>query len=152
MYQAPKDSSCPQGAPSLLGRWESPGIPSPESKGPRHQLWWLRLHVLSHMALRGGHSWSRERATPTRGSSASFLSGVLGFILGLWPELTPLKKITALGQPQTTGNWVLSAPIAQAFRLRPHLRGEAAYPPGPPGRLGMGICHSSPHCKSEPLD
>ena len=130
--------------------WEPQGAPAQGRRGPCHQLCWLRLHILSHTALRGGHSWSREGATPTQGFSASFLSRVLGLMLGLWPDLTP--KITALGRPQTTGSLVPSAPVAQAFRPGPHLRGETAHPPGPLPWAGWAWRYVIPllHCESEP--
>lgn len=46
------------------------------------------IHSLT-LALRRGHGWSREGATPTGDSTASFLSWVAGLGLGLWPDLTP---------------------------------------------------------------
>lgn len=72
----------------------------PRSRGPERR---------PQLEQRRGH-------THTRGFSASFLSGVLRLILGLWPDLTP--KITAFGQPQTTGSWVPSAPGCPSFPAR----------------------------------
>lgn len=46
------------------------------------------IHSLT-LALRRGHGWSREGATPTQDSSASFLSWEAGLGLGLWPDLAP---------------------------------------------------------------
>lgn len=148
----PKGSFCPEGAPSLLGMWESPGIPSPESKGPRHQRWWLRLHVLSHMALRGGHSWSREGATPTQGSSASFLSGVPGFVLGPWPELTPpqKKKITALGQPRQQEIGCSQSPLLKLSGWGPTGEVKLPTPRSPQAGWGWGYVILLPIAKASP--
>lgn len=46
------------------------------------------IHSLT-LALRRGHGWSKEGATPTQDSSASFLSWVAGLGLGLCPDLGP---------------------------------------------------------------
>lgn len=92
MRQAPKDSSCPQGVPSRWGCGSPQGSPAQSQKAPVTSSG-RSPHNLSHMGLRGGHSWSTEGATPTRGSAASFLSGVLGLVLGLWPDLTPKKSL-----------------------------------------------------------
>ena len=85
-----------------LGMWESPGIPSPESRGPCHQLWWLTTHPQSRgpegrpQLEHGGHThpklWSQ---LPLWGAGPS--SGALA-------RPHPPQKITALGQSQTTGS------------------------------------------------
>lgn len=83
----PSLSSVYPGSPPWI--WEPPKKPSPRPGNCLTPTLVVQaIHSLT-LALRRGHGWSREGATPTQASSASFLSWVAGLGLGLWPDLTP---------------------------------------------------------------
>lgn len=102
-------------------------------------------HPRSHGPERGPQLEQRRGHTHTRGFSASFLSGVLRLILGLWPDLTPQnhsfrsapdnRKLGAFGPwlPKFSGQGPtgeVKHPVHQA--------------PSPRRSLGMGLRHPSP--------